>query len=185
MMRSPPGASCASRVSRPERWRSAGTVQAAVSRLALIQHLRDAGEELPACAWLVSPWTDLTISGSTLATNDAIDPIIHKAYLHELADAYLPAGMDRKDPRVSPLYADLSGLPPMLIQVGSAETLLDDAIRFAARAGAADVAVTLEDLAAHDSRVASLERAVGARPPRARRCRAVHPSPSRARRRTR
>ena len=112
--------------------------------LALIQHLRDAGEELPACAWLVSPWTDLTISGSTLATNDAIDPTIRKAYLHELAEAYLPAGMDRKDPRVSSIYADLSGLPPMLIQVGSAETLLDDAIRLAFRAGSADVAVTLE-----------------------------------------
>ena len=112
--------------------------------LALIQQLRDTGEELPACAWLVSPWTDLTMSGSTLATKDAIDPIIHKAYLHELAEAYLPAGMDRKDPRVSSIYADLSGLPPMLIQAGSAETLLDDAIRLASRAGSADVAVTLE-----------------------------------------
>ena len=74
----------------------------------------------------------------------AIDPLIHKEYLNELADAYLPAGMDRKDPRVSPLYADLRNFPPMLIQVGSNETLLDDATRLAARAGAADVAVTLE-----------------------------------------
>jgi epsilon-lactone hydrolase len=61
-----------------------------------------------------------------------------------LADAYLPAAMDRKDPRVSPLYAELSGFPPTLIQVGSAETLLDDATRFASVAGAADVPVTLE-----------------------------------------
>jgi acetyl esterase/lipase len=112
--------------------------------LALILELRDAEEELPACAWLVSPWTDLTMSGSTLTAKDAIDPLIHAAYLHELADAYLPAGMDRKDPRVSPLFADLAGLPPMLIQVGSAETLLDDAGRLAFAAGAADVAVTLE-----------------------------------------
>ena len=112
--------------------------------IALINRLRDAHEELPACAWLVSPWTDLTMSGSTLASKDAVDPIIHKGYLNELADAYLPAGIDRKDPRVSPLYADFRSFPPILIQVGSAETLLDDATRFAAVAGAADVPTTLE-----------------------------------------
>jgi epsilon-lactone hydrolase len=112
--------------------------------LALIDHLRDAREELPGCAWLISPWTDLTMSGSTLSSKEAADPLIHKQYLIELVDAYLPAGMDRKDPRVSPLYADLKGFPPLLIQVGSAETLLDDATRFAAAAGAADVRVTLE-----------------------------------------
>src|SRR6267143_1596131 len=99
--------------------------------IALISRLRDAREEVPACAWLVSPWTDLTMSGSTLTTKDAVDPIIHKQYLNELAHAYLSAGIDRKDPRVSPLYADLKDFPPILIQVGSAETLLDDAIRFA------------------------------------------------------
>ena len=110
----------------------------------LNNRLRDAGEELPGCIWLVSPWTDLTMSGSTLITKDNVDPIIHKGYLGELADAYVPPGVGRKDPRVSPLYADLKGLPPMLIQVGSAETLLEDATRFAAAAGAADVSVTLE-----------------------------------------
>ena len=112
--------------------------------LALMGQLQEAGEELPACAWLLSPWTDLTMSGATLATKDSVDPLIHDGYLHELADAYLPGSMDRTDPRVSPLYADLKGLPPILIQVGSAETLLADATRFAAAAGAADVAVTLE-----------------------------------------
>ena len=112
--------------------------------LALIGRLHDAHEELPGCAWLISPWTDLTMSGTTLSSKEAVDPLIHKQYLIELADAYLPAGMDRKDPRVSPLYADLKGFPPVLIQVGSAETLLDDAARFAAGAGAADVRVTLE-----------------------------------------
>jgi epsilon-lactone hydrolase len=110
----------------------------------LLARLRDDKEHPPGCAWLVSPWTDLTMSGPTLASKDAVDPLIHKSYLEELADAYLPAGMDRKDPRVSALYADLRGLPPMLIQVGSAETLLDDSARFAAAAGAADVPVTLE-----------------------------------------
>ena len=112
--------------------------------LALIGRLRDAQEKLPGCAWLISPWTDLTMSGPALSSRDGVDPLIHKEYLIELADAYLPAGMDRKDPRVSPLYADLKGFPPVVIQVGSAEALLDDATRFAAVAGAADVRVTLE-----------------------------------------
>jgi acetyl esterase/lipase len=112
--------------------------------VALLTRLCAAGEELPGCAWLVSPWTDLTMSGATLATKDSVDPLIHKAYLEELAAAYVPAAMDRRDPRFSVLYADLKGLPPMLIQVGSDETLLDDATRFAAAAGAADVSVTLE-----------------------------------------
>ncbi len=112
--------------------------------VALINALRDAGEEGPGCAWLISPWTDLTMSGATLATKDVVDPLIHTAYLEELAAAYVPAGVDRKDPRVSPLYSDLKGFPPTLIQVGSAETLLADATRFAEAAGSADVAVTLQ-----------------------------------------
>jgi acetyl esterase/lipase len=112
--------------------------------LALTGELKRAGEELPGCLWLASPWTDLTMSGATLSSKSAIDPLIHKEYLEELAHAYLPAGMDRKDPRVSALYADLARLPPTLIQVGSAETLLDDSTRFAAAAGVADLEVTLE-----------------------------------------
>lgn len=112
--------------------------------LGLIGRLRDAHEELPACAWLISPWIDLTMSGSTLASKAAVDPLIHKEYLNELADAYVPANLDRKDPRISPLYADLRNFPPIMIHVGSDETLLDDATRLAARAGAFDVAVTLE-----------------------------------------
>ena len=122
----------------------AGDSAGAGLTLGLIARLRDAHEELPACAWLISPWTDLTMSGSTLASKAAVDPLIHKEYLDELANAYVPAGMDRKDPRVSPLYAEFADFPPMLIQVGSDETLLDDAVRLGARAGAADVAVTLE-----------------------------------------
>lgn len=112
--------------------------------VALINQLRADSEELPACAWLVSPWTDLTMSGSTMTTKDAVDPLMHKGYLEELANAYVPAGMESNDPRISVLYADLHGLPPALIQVGSEETLLDDASRFATAAGAADVPVTLE-----------------------------------------
>jgi monoterpene epsilon-lactone hydrolase len=112
--------------------------------LALVGELKRTGEDLPGCLWLLSPWLDLTMSGATLGSKSAVDPLIQKGYLEELAKAYAPAGMDRKDPRLSPLYADLKGLPPTLVQVGSAETLLDDAVRFAAAAGEADVSVSLE-----------------------------------------
>jgi acetyl esterase/lipase len=111
--------------------------------LACMLRLRDAGEPLPGCAWLVSPWTDLTMSGASLADKDAVDPLIHRAYLESLAQAYL-AGHDPGDALVSPLFAELAGLPPVLVQVGSAETLLDDAVRLAGALGAADVPVRLE-----------------------------------------
>lgn len=112
--------------------------------LALAMRLREMGEALPGCLWLCSPWTDLTMSGATLDAKDSVDPLIHRAYLEDLAKAYVQAGTDRRDPRVSPLFGALAGLPPMLIQVGAAEALLADATRLAESAGAADVAVTLE-----------------------------------------
>jgi acetyl esterase/lipase len=112
--------------------------------ITLINRLRAANEALPACAWLISPWTDLTMSGASLDSKDAVDPIIHKAYLGELAEAYVPTDIDRESPLISPLFADLRGFPPILIQVGSAETLLADATRFAAAAGSVDVDVRLE-----------------------------------------
>ncbi len=95
--------------------------------ITLINGLRAAGEDLPACAWLVSPWIDLTMSGSTLATKDAADPLIDKNYLEELAEAYVPGTVDRKNPLISPLFADLPRLSADLIRSGSAETLLADA----------------------------------------------------------
>ena len=112
--------------------------------LAVALKLREVKEELPACLWLVSPWTDLTMSGPTLITKDAVDPLMHKGYLYELAEAYLGPAADRKNPFVSPLFANLTGMPPTLVQVGSAETLLNDATRLATAAGEADVPVTLE-----------------------------------------
>jgi acetyl esterase/lipase len=111
--------------------------------LALMLALRDAGEPLPAGGWLVSPWVDLQMTGESLASKAAVDPLIQHSYLQELAEAYL-AGADASGPLVSPLLAALSGLPPMLIQVGSAETLLDDAVRLARALAAADIAVRLE-----------------------------------------
>ena len=83
------------------------------------------------------------MTGETMQTEDAVDPLIHGPYLHELADAYL-AGHDPRDPLVSPLHADLAGLPPMLVQVGSDETLLDDAVRITRALGEAEVRVDLE-----------------------------------------
>jgi monoterpene epsilon-lactone hydrolase len=112
--------------------------------LALWQTLRDSGEPLPGCLWLISPWADMTLTSASLETKDAVDALIHKPYLAELVEAYVPAGMDTRNPLLSPLFADFKGSPPMLIQVGSAETLLDDAVGLAGAAGAADVAVTLE-----------------------------------------
>jgi acetyl esterase/lipase len=112
--------------------------------IALINRLRAAGEEQPAVAWLASPWTDLTMSGASLEAKATIDPLIHKAYLEELADAYAPAPLDRKDPRISPLFSDPRGFPPTIIQVGSSETLIDDSVRFARALGLADADVTLQ-----------------------------------------
>ena len=110
--------------------------------VATMLSLRESGLPLPACAWLSSPWTDLRQSGATMTSKANVDPLIQKAYLMELAAAYLK-GADPRMPLASPLYADLRGLPPMLIQVGSAETLLDDSVRLAGVAGAADVRVRL------------------------------------------
>ena len=111
--------------------------------LATMLTLRNANAPLPGCAWLVSPWVDLQMTGASMTKKADVDPLIQKPYLEELAAAYL-AGTDPTNPRVSPLHADLTGLPPLLIQVGSAETLLDDAVRIARRAGVADVPVSLE-----------------------------------------
>ncbi|CAH0271675.1 alpha/beta hydrolase fold domain-containing protein [Roseomonas sp. CECT 9278] len=111
--------------------------------LALMVAQRDAGLPLPGCAWLASPWVDLAMTGASMDAKDGVDPLIHRGYLAELSAAYR-GGVAADDPRVSPLHADLRGLPPVLVQVGSAETLLDDAVRIAGRLGAADVPVRLE-----------------------------------------
>jgi acetyl esterase/lipase len=111
--------------------------------VAAMVSLRDAGDPLPGCAWLSSPWTDLSQTSETMRTKDATDPLIHEPYLDELAAAYLQ-GASAANPLASPVHADLHGLPPLLLYVGSAETLLDDSVRLAAAAGAADVRVTLD-----------------------------------------
>jgi acetyl esterase/lipase len=104
---------------------------------------RERGLPMPACGWCISPWVDLTCASASMTTKATVDPIIQKPYLQEIAAAYLGEA-DAKTPLASPLYADLRGLPPLLVQVGSAETLLDDSIMLAGVAGAADVRITLE-----------------------------------------
>jgi len=100
--------------------------------LATLLALRDAGDPLPAAACLLSPWTDMTGTAPSLDANDATDPVLSAFGIRKTGPAYygdLPAD----DPRASPLFADLTGLPPMLVQVGSQEILLDDSVRLAAR----------------------------------------------------
>jgi acetyl esterase/lipase len=118
---------------------SAGGGLAAATLVAL----RYAGEPMPAAGILHSGWTDLTNSGGTFITKAEEDPIIDRDMVDNMAMAYL-GDKDRKTPLASPFHADLRGLPPLLMQVGTAEVLLDDSLGFAERAKAAGVDVTLE-----------------------------------------
>jgi epsilon-lactone hydrolase len=111
--------------------------------VALLVAARDAGEELPAAAVLMSPTVDLTSSGTSMTERAEQDPISTPAMLRQFAADYL-AGADPKTPLASPLFASLSGLPPLLVQVGSADLLLSDSERLAAAAAEAGVDVTLE-----------------------------------------
>ena len=101
--------------------------------LSVLTRLRDAGEPLPACAVLFSPWTDLAATGDSLRRNGSRDPLFHSGCIAADARHYL-AGEDPRNPAVSPLYADLAGLPPLLIQVSRTEILLDDSLRLARKA---------------------------------------------------
>ena len=105
--------------------------------------IRDAGLPQPACGWPISPWVDMEAIGDSMTGKAATDPTVQKAGILDMAKHYL-GGANPRSPLAAPLYADLRGLAPLLIQVGAAETLLDDAIRLAQVAGAADVAVDLQ-----------------------------------------
>jgi acetyl esterase/lipase len=112
--------------------------------IATLLALRDRGVALPGAAAVLSPWTDLAGTGASVKTKAAEDPMVSEPGLRAMADAYL-AGADARNPLASPQYARLDGLPPILIQVGTAEILLDDATRLAQRARAAGVEVELEE----------------------------------------
>ena len=111
--------------------------------VALLVATRDAGEALPAAAALMSPTVDLTSSGASMTERADQDPISTPAMLRQFASDYL-AGADPKTPLASPLFASLAELPPLLIQVGTADLLLSDSERLAAAAAQAGVDVTLE-----------------------------------------
>jgi acetyl esterase/lipase len=112
--------------------------------LATLVSLRDAGIALPAAAVCFSPWTDLSLSGETIGTLENKDPMLNRPWLEQMAANYTRGGASRQAPLVSPLFADLKGLPRLLIQVGSDEMLLSDAQGLEARAREAGVPVTLE-----------------------------------------
>lgn len=112
--------------------------------LSLLLRLRDAGQALPAAAVLMSAWTDLTASGASYGTRAATDPIHQRPMILAMARNYLGKEGNPSDPLVSPLFADLKGLPPLLAQVGDRETVLDDSRDFVARAKEAGVDATLQ-----------------------------------------
>ncbi len=105
--------------------------------------IRDAKLPVPAAGALLSPWVDMEGIGASMTSKDSVDPMVHKDGLLGMAKAYL-GGQNPRSPLAAPLYAELAGLPPLLIQVGTSETLLDDASRFAERAKKAGVNVTYE-----------------------------------------
>jgi len=127
----------------PERVALSGDSAGGGLVAAALVELRDGGGALPAAGICISPWLDLTCSGQSYVERAAEDVMVTRELL-EMATAAYCKGSDPKAPTASPLFADLSGLPPLLVQVGTAEVLLDDARSFAVHAEAAGVDVSLE-----------------------------------------
>lgn len=127
----------------PARIVVAGDSAGAGLALTLALRLRDKGLPQPAGYFAISPWADFTQSGASYRSKAGTDPFVSKDRLDPTAQAYL-AGADPRDPIASPVFADFSGVAPILIQVGSEEVLLDDAVMVAAAAGASKVEVRLE-----------------------------------------
>jgi monoterpene epsilon-lactone hydrolase len=111
--------------------------------IATLVNARDHGLPLPAAAYVMSPYVDLTLAGTTMETRREVDPLLNRELLQPRVTDYA-SGHGPASGLISPLFADLSGLPPMLIQAGTHEVLLDDAVRLAGQAANADVAVTLD-----------------------------------------
>jgi acetyl esterase/lipase len=128
---------------KPTRIAVAGDSAGGGLTVATLVAIRDAKLATPGASACLSPWVDLEGIGESMTTKAAVDPMVQKEGLIGMAKAYL-GGKDPRTPLAAPLYADLSGLPPLLIQVGTAETLLDDSTRIAERARKAGVKVTLE-----------------------------------------
>lgn len=111
--------------------------------LSLMLRCKQEGAPMPRAAFVISPWVDLTMSGSSIESKATVDPVVSQGGLEAFASYYL-AGQKPTDPLVSPLFGDFTGFPPLLIHVGSEEVLLDDAVRLAGKAGAERVEVKLE-----------------------------------------
>jgi monoterpene epsilon-lactone hydrolase len=111
--------------------------------IATLVNARDHGLALPAAAFVMSPYADLTLAGTSMETRSDVDPLLSRANLQARVTDYT-SGQDADLGLISPVFADLSGLPPLAIQAGSHEVLLDDAVRLARQAATADVEVTLE-----------------------------------------
>jgi acetyl esterase/lipase len=111
--------------------------------IATLVNARDHGLPLPAAAFVMSPYVDLTLAGTTMETKREVDPLFTRELIQARVNDYT-AGQDAALGLISPIFADLSGLPPLIIQAGSHELLLDDAVRLAQQAASADVEVTLD-----------------------------------------
>lgn len=127
----------------PDRIVIAGDSAGGGLALAVLVALRDRGQPLPAAGICQSPLVDMEGTGASMDTRAEIDPLLSRQAVQQIAAAYL-AGTDPRNPLAAPLHADFAGLPPLLIQVGEREVLLDDALRVADRARAAGVDVTLQ-----------------------------------------
>jgi len=127
----------------PRRVAFAGDSAGGGLLFATLLRLRDEGLAFPCATAAMSPWTDLTLTGPSLQTNAATDPMLSPENLPELVRHY-GAGADPRNPYISPLYGDLAGFPPALIQAGSDEILRDDAVRMAEKLRAAGCDVELD-----------------------------------------
>jgi monoterpene epsilon-lactone hydrolase len=111
--------------------------------IATLVNARDHGLTLPAAAFAMSPYADLTLAGTTMDTRREVDPLLSREALQARVTDYT-SGHDAALGLISPIFADLAGLPPLIIQAGTHEVLLDDAVRLARQAAGADVEVTLD-----------------------------------------
>jgi len=111
--------------------------------VATLVNARNHGLPLPAAAFVMSPYADLTLAGTTMETKRDVDPLLSRELLQPRVTDYT-SGQDAALGLISPIFADLSGLPPLIIQAGTHEVLLDDAVRLARQAATADVEVVLD-----------------------------------------
>lgn len=128
---------------KPERIALAGDSAGGGLVVGALLAIREAGLPLPACGWCISPWVDMEALGQSFTDRSEADPTVQRATIQMMAQWYL-GGADPRHPHAAPLYGDLRGLPPLLIQVGASETLLDDSVALARKAGIADVIVDLQ-----------------------------------------